>query len=184
MDNRIERLLALEIEGTMQDLVGLDASSEEAKTALRKLCQLQDERVKELDALLKNRAQDEATSLKMKELELRETELKQKREQLDAEIALRMDECAVREKEALQRQKQAEAEAALRGQELAQKEQELKEAKRTRRWKTVIDAAAIVVPIGVGVYEFNRGLKFEEEGKVYSSRTPGFISGIMRLFRK
>ena len=159
MDNSIERMLADEIETTLSALKTMNANTEQAKAELMKLARLQELRARELDAILKEKQLAETSMSKVDEMSIRNAELEQKR-------------------------KQAEEELEMKKAELAQKEAELKEAKKGRWWKTVLDIVSIGAPLGVGLYGLKKGFEFEEEGKIYSSRTPQFVSGFMRLFGK
>ena len=93
-------------------------------------------------------------------------------------------EFRLREAELNQKISQNEADLAIKEKELAARDEELKEAKRSRRWKTVLDILGIGVPLAATGYWMHQGLKFEEEGKVYSSRTSQVVSGFLRLFGK
>lgn len=177
MDNKIEQMLAGEIEATLKELKTLDASSDKAKAVLVKLSNLQNQRKIELDALLKDKQRMEEAISKSDENEQRMAELEQKRLQTENELKLRTAELE-------QRRAQAEHELEMKKDELAQKEAELKEAKKSRRWKTAVDVLGISLPIGVGLYGLIKGFEFEEEGKIYSSRTTQFVSGFLRLFSK
>lgn len=159
MDDKIERMLASEIEATLEELKTIDASSDKAKAALAKLSNLQNQRKIELDALIKEKQRME-------------------------EAISKSDENAMRMAELEQRKVQSQREFEMRENELAQKEAELKEAKKSRRWKTAVDVLGISLPIGVGLYGLVKGFEFEEEGKIYSSRTTQFVSGFLRLFSK
>lgn len=159
MDNQIADMLATEIENTILEISRLETNTEEARAALMKLGKLQEQRIKELEALMKEKQMTEADIAKQDELELKK-----------AEIGQRISE--------------AEAEVELKKAELAAKDAELQEAKKGRRWRTFVDILGIGTPLAVSSYFMVKGLKFEEEGKIYSSRTSQFVSGITRLFGK
>lgn len=159
MENNIAEMLDAEIERTLTAIKTAKTGTDEAKGMLIKLDKLHAERMKELEANLKER------------------------QLMDASLA-KIDESKIRKAELEQRVKQAEADAELRKAELIQKEAELKEAKKGRIWRTVLDILGIGVPTAVSGYWMYKGLKFEEEGKIYSSRTSQWVSNLTRLFRK
>jgi len=159
MENNIAEMLDAEIERTLTAIKTAKTGTDEAKGMLIKLDKLHAERMKELEANLKER------------------------QLIDASLA-KIDESKIRKAELEQRVKQAEADAELRKAELIQKEAELKEAKKGRIWRTVLDILGIGVPTAVSGYWMYKGLKFEEEGKIYSSRTSQWVSNLTRLFRK
>ena len=74
--------------------------------------------------------------------------------------------------------------AEIKQAELEQTDEELKEAKRSRRWHTALEILGIGVPVAASAYWMRRGLQFEEEGKVYTSRTMQWLSNHIRLFGK
>ena len=158
-ENEILAMLNGEITKTLEEISKVKTGSEEAKAALIKLEKLHSQRMKETEAILKQK------------------ELK------DSDLA-KLDERAIKWKEAENRQKQLEAELAMRDKEVAEKEEELKEAKRGRRWRTALDILGITVPTAITSFWMYQGLKFEEDGKVYSSRTLQWLSSHMRLFGK
>ena len=170
MDNKIVELLNEEIERTIQVVSQSKAGSDEAKAALIKLDKLHGQRVKELEAILKDKQLNDASIAKMDELRTRDAELELKSRQFDEETRFKVQQLSL-ELESMK----AEHE---------QKEAELKEAKKSRRWHTLLDALAILVPTGVTAYWMNKGMKFEEEGKIYSSRTSQWVSGLKRLFSR
>ena len=155
----IEEMLEEEIKRTLEDLKTVESGSAAAKDALVKLEKLHSQHIKELETALKKDSIMDAAVAKVDENRIR-----------SAELDLKVREA----NEALEVKKA----------ELAQKEAELQEAKRGRRWKTVLDILGITVPVGATGYWIFRGLKFEEEGKIYSSRTPQWVSGLTRMFRK
>jgi hypothetical protein len=53
-----------------------------------------------------------------------------------------------------------------------------------RRWRTLLDILGIAVPTAASGYWLYKGMKFEEEVKIHSSRTTQWFSGIARLFKK
>lgn len=159
MENVIARLLEDEIQKTLKEVSEAKTGSDEAKQAMIKLDKLHAERIKELETTLKENQRLDASYAKLREDDIRKAELEQ-------------------------RIKQAEMDAELKQAELEQKEEELKEAKRGRRWHTVVDILGIGVPVAASAYWMRRGLQFEEEGKVYTSRTMQWLSSHVRLFGK
>lgn len=158
-DNVIADLLNAEIEKTIKEVSQAETGSEEAKAALNKLGRLHDQRIKELDAALKNNQRIDSDLAKRDEQKLREHELEMKLAQFENDREI----------------KQAE---------LEKKDAELQEAKKTRRWRTFLDILGIGVPTLVTAYWMRKGLKFEEDGKIYSSRTSQWVGNLTRLFRK
>lgn len=158
-NNEIANMLEIQIQATLEEISTVETGTETAKAALIKLDKLHNERIKELEMELKHK------------------------QRLDASIA-KMDESELRKAELEQRVKQAEADAELRKAELVQKESELQEAKKGRRWRTVLDILGIGAPLIASGYWLSKGLKFEEDGKIYSSRTAQWFGNITRLFRK
>lgn len=159
MENVIAEMLENEIRKTLKEVSDAQTGSEQAKAALMKLEKLNTERMKELEQGLKDQQRIDSSYLKSEENSIRKAELEQ-------------------------RVKQAEADLEMKQEELNQKQEELKEAKRSRRWRTVLDLCGIGLPIAASAYWMKRGLQFEEEGKVYSSRTGQWLSQHLRLFGK
>ena len=157
--NNIEEMLDAEIERTLKEISEVETGSEEAKLALIKLDKLHGQRIKELEAELKNKQLTDASLAKNDENDLRK-----------AELELRV--------------KQAEKEAELKQAELDQKDAELQEAKRGRRWRTVLDILGIAVPTAATAHWLYKGMKFEQEGQIFSSRTVQWLSNHTRLFKK
>lgn len=157
MENTIAKMLEEEIVKTLEDVAKVQAGTEEAKAALMKLEKLQAQRIDELEMALKENKRIDDSYAAMQENAIRKAELENKIKQL-------------------------EMESTMREAELEQKDAELKEAKKTRRWKTVLDILGIGAPIAAGAYWMHRGMQFEEEGKVYTSRTMQWISSHLRLF--
>jgi len=155
----IAKMLDDEIERTLAEISQMETGTDKAKAALIKLDKLHGERVKELEADLKNKQLVDATLAKIDEKSLKE-----------AELNFRI--------------KQATEELEVRKAELDQKDKELQEAKKGRRWRTLLDILGIAVPTAASGYWLYKGMKFEEEGKIYSSRTTQWFSGIARLFKK
>ena len=108
---------------------------------------------------------------------VKELEAELKVKQLTDASLFKIDELNLRKNE-------LETEVELKKNELAQKDAELKEAKKSRRWKTVLDILGITVPTAATGFWIWKGLKFEEEGKIYSSRTMQWVSGFTRMFKK
>lgn len=158
MDN-IAKMLDIEIERTLDELSQLETGSDKARAAMSKLDKLHAERVKELEVVLKNKQMVDAAISKIDELKIRNAEL-------DMKV------------------RQQTEENELKKAELAQKDAELQEAKRGRRWRTLLDTMGIMIPTGVSFYWLYQGMKFESEGQVYSIRTPQWLSGMTRLFGK
>lgn len=159
MDKTIMNLLDQEIQTTLAEVKKAKTNSDEAKAALYKLTQLCALREKELGAEEKERRLDNEINSRIDNRKIRDAELDAKADQLHLEL--------------LEKEK-----------ELELKKAELAEAKRGRRWRTALDIAGISAPLAISSYWMFKGLKFEEEGKIYSSRTTQFMSGIMRLFGK
>ena len=67
--------------------------------------------------------------------------------------------------------------------ELVLKKEAAKESKKDRIIKTVLDAAAILVPTGLSCYWMAKSLKFEETG-TFTSRAGQFVSNHFKLFKK
>ena len=159
MENVIARMLEDEIQKTLKEVSEAETGSEAAKLALAKLDKLHAERINELEMTLKENQRLDASYAKLRDDDIRKAELEQ-------------------------RVKQAEMDIELKQAEIEQKEEELKEAKRGRRWRTVLDLLGIGVPVAASAYWMKRGLQFEEEGKVYTSRTGQWLSNHLRLFGK
>ena len=159
METMISTMLDEQIEKTLAVIAEVELGSDTAKAALSQLEKLQNQRVKELELALKNKQADDQDYAKSKELRLREEELKQ-------------------------RVISAETEANLRKAELEQKDAELKETKRGRVWSTILGVLGIGVPVAASSYWMYKGMKFEEEGKIYSSRTGQWLASHLRLFGK
>lgn len=160
MENRIKELLDAEIENTLSTIVHTtDVESDAYRNAVSRLKILHEERIRELEAELKEKQRTDSDFAKSKEIEIRNAELEFKAQQ-------------------------AEAELVLRRAELDQKDAELKEAKKARRVKTVLEILGLAVPLGVSSFWMMEGMKFEEEGKIFSGRTGRWISEHLRLFGK
>jgi len=159
MENMIAELLDKEITRTLEDISTAKTGSEEAKAALLKLEKLHGQRMAELEADRSNRELVDNSYIRTLENDMKKTELDN-------------------------RLKMSESELEIKRAELEQKELELEEAKRSRRWRTVLDILGIGVPIAASGWWMYNGLKFEEEGKIYSSRTAQWVSGITRMFSK
>lgn len=67
--------------------------------------------------------------------------------------------------------------------ELAMKEAQMKDSKKDRIIKVVLDSAAILVPVTVSSFWMAKGLKFEENG-TFTSRTGQWLLSHLRLFKK
>ena len=169
MSEKIVELLNGEIERTLKEVSEAKTGSDEAKAALIKLDKLHGQRVKELEAILKDKQLNDASIAKMDEAKTRETELELKSKQIEEELKLKVQ--------------QVSNDLEIKKAELERKDAELKEAKKSRRWHTFMEGLGIAVPIVATGYWMKKGLKFEEEGKIYSSRTSQWIGGIKRLFR-
>lgn len=74
-------------------------------------------------------------------------------------------------------------ELRLKKREAAMKEEQMKESKKDRVIKIVLDGAAILVPVAVSSYWMAKGLKFEQNG-TFTSRTGQWLSNHLRLFKK
>lgn len=74
-------------------------------------------------------------------------------------------------------------ELRLKKRETAMKEEQMKESKKDRVIKIVLDGAAILVPVAVSSYWMAKGLKFEQNG-TFTSRTGQWLSSHLRLFKK
>lgn len=183
MENSIKELLDGEIQKTLVEVSQAQTGTEEAIAALTKLTNLYQQRLKEEDLELKERTRvDESAKfgseqeLKEKEIDLKFKELESRQAQLNSELDMKKNELKVKiaqfNKESAQKQK-----------ELELKEKELKGSKIDRILRTILDLLGIAVPLGVTSYWAAKSLKFEETG-TYTSRTPQWISGLTRLFKK
>ena len=74
-------------------------------------------------------------------------------------------------------------ELKLKKREASMKEEQMKESKKDRIIKIVLDGAAILVPVTVSSYWMAKGLKFEQNG-TFTSRTGQWLSSHLRLFKK
>ncbi len=87
----------------------------------------------------------------------------------------------------LHKQRMAEQKALndtyIQASELDLKKEAAKESKKDRIIKTVLDAAAILVPTGLSCYWMAKSLKFEETG-TFTSRAGQFVSNHFKLFKK
>lgn len=71
----------------------------------------------------------------------------------------------------------------LKKEETALKGMQLKEGKKDRIVRIVLDGAALLVPLAVSSYWMAKGLIFEQDG-TFTSRTGQWLSSHLRLFRK
>ena len=159
MNDDIAKLLDTEIKRTIEEISKAKTGSDEAKAALIKLDKLHGQRIKELEAVMKSDQLIDTSLARNEENRIRDAELKFKLEQLNRDME-------------------------IKNAELEKRDAELQEAKKTRRWRTVLDFLGIAVPTAASGYWLYKGMKFEEEGKVYSSRTSQWFSGITRLFKR
>lgn len=67
--------------------------------------------------------------------------------------------------------------------EVRMKEAQLREGKKDRFTKIVMDGCGIVIPVCVSSYWMAKGLKFEENG-TFTSRALKWVSDHLRLFKK
>ena len=74
-------------------------------------------------------------------------------------------------------------ELRLKKREASMKEEQMKEGKKDRIIKIVLDGAAILVPVTVSSYWMAKGLQFEKTG-TFTSRTGQWLSSHLRLFKK
>lgn len=74
-------------------------------------------------------------------------------------------------------------ELKLKKREALMKEEQMKESKKDRIIKIMLDGAAILVPVTVSSYWMAKGLKFEQNG-TFTSRTGQWLSSHLRLFKK
>jgi len=177
-ENTIGKLLDEEIIKTLQTVCKTtDMDSDVYKAAMGKLKALHDQRMRELEAEQKRLSEQNANEAKLRELHLKQDELKLKDQQSTRENNLRSAELDATVRRTAE-------ELKIKETELAQKDAELKEAKRSRRWRTVLDLLGIAVPTGASCYWMYKGMKFEEEGKIYTSRTGRWLSEHLKLFRK
>lgn len=79
--------------------------------------------------------------------------------------------------------KQAEDESYVHYEELRMKDEQLKDGKKDRIIKIVLDGVGILVPVAVSSYWMAKGLTFEEKG-TFTSRTGQWLSSHLRLFKK
>lgn len=87
------------------------------------------------------------------------------------------------EMEASQKACQHSEELYYKEKELQLKEAQMKDGKKDRIIKIVLDGAAILIPVTVSSYWMAKGLKFEENG-TFTSRTGQWLSNHLRLFKK
>lgn len=87
------------------------------------------------------------------------------------------------EMEASQKACQHSDELYYKEKELQLKEAQMKDGKKDRIIKIVLDGAAILIPVTVSSYWMAKGLKFEENG-TFTSRTGQWLSNHLRLFKK
>lgn len=80
-------------------------------------------------------------------------------------------------------EKKFEDESNAHHEELRMKEEQLKDSKKDRIIKVVLDGAGIIVPVAVSSYWMAKGLTFEEKG-TFTSRTGQWLSSHLRLFKK
>ena len=89
-DNTIVELLNAEIEKTLTEVSQARTGSDEARAALTKLGRLHEQRIKELDAELKNNQRIDSDLAKRDELKIREHEVDQKLSLMEKEMALKL----------------------------------------------------------------------------------------------
>lgn len=77
----------------------------------------------------------------------------------------------------------ASDEAYLQMEEISMKKEQMKEGKKDRIIKIVLEGMAILVPVTVSSFWMAKGLKFEQSG-TFTSRTGQWLSNHLRLFRK
>ena len=87
------------------------------------------------------------------------------------------------EMEAVQKASQRDNDFYYREKELQLKEAQMKDGKKDRIIKIVLDSASILIPVTVSSYWMAKGLRFEENG-TFTSRTGQWLSSHLRLFRK
>lgn len=85
--------------------------------------------------------------------------------------------------EAHQKTDQRNDDIRYKEKELAMKEAQIKDGKKDRIIKIVLDGVAILIPVTVSSYWMAKGLKFEENG-TFTSRTGQWLSSHLRLFKK
>lgn len=159
MESTIKGLFEAEIQKTLEEIAQAETGSDNSIKAMDKLSKLHAQYIKEAEASLKSR--------EISEREFHNSmELDQKRAEAEGKL------------------KQALDELAFKKEELALKSDELQEAKRGRRWRTLLDILGISVPVIASGYWMKRGLEFESEGKLYSSRTGQWLAQHLRLFGK
>ena len=73
--------------------------------------------------------------------------------------------------------------ASIQGEEISLKEAQMKDGRKDRILQTVLNSAAILIPVAVSSYWMAKGLKFEQTG-TFTSRTGQWLSNHIRLFRK
>ena len=169
-ENTIEYLLDQQIKDTLSEVASLGLETDEkgssARAAMTKFTKLHDQRIKEREIDLKEKQLIDQAIAKRDELEIRDKELELTAKKLEQEAT------------------RTAAETRLKEQELDIRQKELKESKASRRWHTALEILGITVPAATTVFWLKKGLQFDEEGKIYSSRTPQWLSGITRLFKK
>lgn len=74
-------------------------------------------------------------------------------------------------------------ELSLKKAETQMKKQQMKDGKKDRIIKIVLDGAAILIPVTVSSYWMAKGLTFEQKG-TFTSRTGQWLSSHLRLFKK
>ncbi len=100
----------------------------------------------------------------------------------------------LRKLEALHRQRMSEQKTAdeaylqmeelnLKKTETALKEEQLREGKKDRIVRIVLEGASLLVPAALSSYWMMKGLTFEQNG-TFTSRTQQWLSSHLRLFRK
>lgn len=87
------------------------------------------------------------------------------------------------EMEAIHKISQRSDELYYKEKELQLKEAQMKDGKKDRIIKIILDGAAILIPVTVSSYWMAKGLKFEENG-TFTSRTGQWLSNHLRLFKK
>lgn len=195
MEKAIGQLLEEEIKKTLSVIADANTTDTERIRALDTLGKLQVQRAKELDANIKEAQAFDNRMLKEAENDLRKAELEQRAKQNEIDFKMKSAELEQRMKlaeleqnlklaELKQKAEQAGLDRELKEAELERKDAELKEAKKARWWHTALEILGLTVPLGFSAYWMRRGLQFEEEGKVYSSRTGQWLSQHFRLFGK
>ena len=156
----IRDMLDEEIVKTLQVVAKTtDMNSDAYKLATAKLKMLHEQRTKELEADLKAREQIDNSMDHADQLHIRQAEL-------DFKVQQAADEQRTKE------------------QEMEIRQEELKEAVKNRRWRTALEILGITVPAGLSCYWMWKGMQFEEEGKIFTSKTGRWLSEHLRLFRK